>query len=111
VETLYHFLQKEKSAMVNTQSKGARRPLNLQNQCVQDDAGTSNDPKTIQIALTNEKITQMTKNMEDLRDKNATLLAHIPEQSHTATVVPKVEREGRNSTPVGNAKKVKVIPV
>jgi len=68
-------------------------------------------PQTIQIALINEKITQMTKNMEDLRDKNATLLAHIPEQSHTATVVPKVEREGRNSTPVGNAKKVKVIPV
>jgi ribosomal protein L19E len=36
----------------------------------------------------------MTKNMEDLADKNATLLAQIPEQSHMTTIVRDANIQG-----------------
>lgn len=39
--------------------------------------------------------------MGDLADKNAVLLACILEQSHTTTVVPEAEKEGRNSHTCG----------
>jgi hypothetical protein len=91
--------------MVNTQSKDAERTRNVQNtniptRIVQDNAGNSTNPKA-SITLLNDKIIQMTKNMEDLTYKNTALLAHILEQSHTTTIVRdgnlEGEREEHNS--------------
>jgi hypothetical protein len=68
---------------------------NTQGRSAQDNAWTSTDPQ-ITITLLNKKIAQMEKNMEDLAGINAALQAHVPELSHSTTVLPEDE-EARNS--------------
>jgi len=65
---------KNTSAMVTTWSN------------VHDGGQTSNPEAT--IALLNEYLARMEKNVEDLTTQNAALQARISEQSHTPTIVP-----------------------